>query len=147
MELRYYRHMIGIDFSDLCGCGVAETIIHVLCECVSTEEARRRNWHEAVTPSMLTTHPDITRRILATKYWDLQLPAKMLQNNNTQTTEDCNDVVVELPARAVSAFAGKFPRTKKKTTTAQSAIHASFIRASHKALYCLRYCSSSISTA
>ena len=107
MELRYYRHKIGIDFSDLCpsGCGVAETITHVLCDCVSTEEARRRNWHEAVTPSMLTTHPDITRRILATKYGDLQLPAKMLQNNNTQTTEDCNNVVEELPARADSAFA------------------------------------------
>ena len=107
MELRYYRHKIGIDFSDLCpsGCGVAETINHVLCDCVSTEEARRRNWHEAVTPAMLTTHPDISRRILAAKYGDLQLPAKMLQNNNTQTTEDYNNVVEEPPAHVDSAFA------------------------------------------
>ena len=69
------------------------------------DRARRWNWHEAVTPAMLTTHPDISRRILAAKYGDLQLPAKMLQNNNTQTTEGCNNVVEELPARADSAFA------------------------------------------
>ena len=54
---------------------------------------------------MLTTHPDITRRILAAKYGDLQLPAKMLQNNHTLMTEDYNNVIEELPARADSAFA------------------------------------------
>ena len=53
-----------------------ETINHVLCDCVSTEEARRPYWNEAVNFEMLTTHPDITRRILAAKYGDLQIPAK-----------------------------------------------------------------------
>ena len=78
MELRYYRHKIGVDFSALCpsDCGVPETIIHVLCECASTEEARMRHWEGDVTPSMLTSHPDVARMILATKYGDLRLPAK-----------------------------------------------------------------------
>ena len=77
------------------------TITHVLCDCVSTEEARRWKWHEAVTPAMLTTHPDITRRILAAKYGDLQKCCK----------------TISLPAPADSAFAPDKEEETKATGT------------------------------
>ena len=61
MELRYYRNKIEIDDDAKClsGCGLDETIEHVLCECVATMEARRRFSSDPLKPLMLTTHPEI----------------------------------------------------------------------------------------
>ena len=110
MELRYYRHKIGVDFSALCpsDCGVPEKITHVLCECASAEEARMRHWEGDVTPSMLTSHPDVARMILATKYGDLRLPAKNAATNDQQhseMTEANKSGDEEHSARAPVAFA------------------------------------------
>ena len=82
MELRYYRNKIEIDGDAKCmsGCGVDETIEHVLCECVATMEARRRLSGDPLTPLMLTTHPEICRSIFATRYGDLRIPAKKTAN-------------------------------------------------------------------
>ena len=110
MELRYYRNKIELDDSASCpnGCGVDETITHVLCECVSTSDARRRFWSDTVTPSMMTSHPDTCRKILASKYGDLRLPAKKVANNETEHSS-MNEVnrsgVLEPSVRAPVALA------------------------------------------
>ena len=53
------------------GCGEEETIEHVLCHCGSLEEARVRNWEEEVEMKMMTTQPEICRRILAKRFQGL----------------------------------------------------------------------------
>ena len=110
VELRYYRQKIELDESATCpnGCGVDETIIHVLCDCVSTADARRRFWEGAISPAMMTSHPDVCRKILASKYGDLRLPAKKVVDNETEHSNlnEVNiSVVPEPSARALVAYA------------------------------------------
>ena len=95
MELRYYRRKIELDESASCpnGCGVDETITHVLCECVSTMDARRRFWNGAVSPAMMTSHHNICRMILATKYGELPLPANEVANNENNEHSNLNEVI------------------------------------------------------
>ena len=74
MELKWYRHFIGMEEDDLCeGCGVSETIEHVLCHCWSTQAARRKHWGGAVGIGMLTSHTETCRRILSAVYGQLSL--------------------------------------------------------------------------
>jgi len=68
-ELAVYQHKIGKIESPNCNeCNQPETIKHVLCECVKTEEARVRNWPGKVHVSMLTSEPETCRRILAHRF-------------------------------------------------------------------------------
>ena len=71
MKLRYYRKKIELD----------KSAIYVLCQCVSTIDARKLFWKEAVSPAMLKYHLNICRMILATKYGEQQLPTKIVKNN------------------------------------------------------------------
>ena len=110
MEFRYYWKKVEPDGSATCpnACGVDETITHVLCECVLTSDARRRFWKGAVTPAMITNHPDVCRRILESKYEELRLLAKEVANNETKHSNlnEVNiSVVPEPSARALVAFA------------------------------------------
>ena len=74
MELKWYRHFIGMEEEDVCeGCGVPETIEHVLCHCWSTQAARRKHWGGTVGIDMMTSHPEICRRILSAVYGQLSL--------------------------------------------------------------------------
>ena len=74
MELKGYRHFIGIEEDDLCNsCGVPETIEHVLCHCWSTQAARQKLWEGTVTIDMLTSHPDTCRQILSSVYAELNV--------------------------------------------------------------------------
>ena len=74
MELKGYRHFIGIEEDDLCNsCGVPETIEHVLCHCWSTQVARQKLWEGTVTIDMLTSHPDTCRQILSSVYAELNV--------------------------------------------------------------------------
>ena len=42
MELKRYRHFMGLTEDNLCdeGCGVEESIEHALCKCAATAESR-----------------------------------------------------------------------------------------------------------
>jgi len=74
-ELANYQHKIGnIDSPNCTECNKPETIKHVLCECVKLEEKRVRMWHDTITVSMMTTHPELCRRILEHRFPALQHP-------------------------------------------------------------------------
>ena len=74
-ELASYQHKIGnIDSPNCIECDKPETIKHVLCECVKLEEKRVRMWHDTITVSMMTTHPELCRRILEHRFPALQHP-------------------------------------------------------------------------
>ena len=83
-ELRWYRKLIEEDEENQCdeGCDVTEDVEHVLCECVSTLEARRRHWGGTVTISMMVSHPDVCRKILATRFGKLRLPNELAESRN-----------------------------------------------------------------
>ena len=110
MELRYYRQKIELDESVTCPnkCGVDENITHVLCDCISTADARQRFWEGVVSPAMMTSHPGVCRMILATKYGELRLPAKKFANNESEHSnlnEIDRSVLSEPSVRALVAFA------------------------------------------
>ena len=70
MELKRYRHFIGITEDNLCdeGCGVEESVEHVLCNCAATAESRARQGQNEVTIDMMVTHPNVCRKILMTRF-------------------------------------------------------------------------------
>ena len=76
--LRWYREFIGVEETNECieGCGVTEDVEHILCECVSTLEARTRTWEGTVTIDMMVSHAEICRKILATRFRQLRLPVE-----------------------------------------------------------------------
>ena len=74
---------------------------------------------------MMTSHPDVCRKILASKFGDLRLPAKKVVNNETEHSNlnEVNiSVVPEPSARALKRSLDKLRRTnkKKKTTTTRA---------------------------
>ena len=66
-ELAYYQHKIGNIESPNCpeyNQPQPETSKHVLCKCPALEERRVRNWHQgSIKVSMMTTHPEVCRKI------------------------------------------------------------------------------------
>ena len=89
-ELRWYREMIGEEEENECeeGCGVTEDIEHILCECVSTLEARTRYWEGTVTIDMMVSHPEVCRKILATRFGRLRPP----KETSTESQEHFDSV-------------------------------------------------------
>jgi len=85
-ELRWYREFVGAEESNWCeeGCDVVEDVEHMLCECPSTMEARRRYWEGAVTLDMMVTHPEECRKILATRVGQLRLPNEETNNRSQE---------------------------------------------------------------
>ena len=80
-ELNYYQHKIGNILSPDCEvCGEIEDIKHVLTKCPRLEEARARHWHSKVDVSMLVSHPEVCRQILAHRF------PKLKYRNEKQTT-------------------------------------------------------------
>ena len=68
-ELNYYQHKIGNILSPNCEvCDEIEDIDHVLTKCPRLEEARVRHWQSDVDVSMLVSHPEECRRILAHRF-------------------------------------------------------------------------------
>ena len=70
-ELKKCRKRIGIDISDICiycDSDSEESIEHVLCECPQLEEKRRRAHPEKFTLDMMTTHPEVCRKVLSTRF-------------------------------------------------------------------------------
>ena len=107
MELRYYRKKINLVDSAICDhCpGKEETIEHVLCDCNSTSKARQDVWPEKVTLSMMVSHPDVCRRILAYKYGVLRLPRKKAAPANGTLSEGNMSEVLDAPVGAPAAQA------------------------------------------
>jgi ribonuclease HI len=85
-ELRQFQDFIDAEEDGLCehGCGVDETIKHVLCDCVATMEARARNCEEPVTISMMISRPEMCRKILASRYGELRLPEEKPEESQEQ---------------------------------------------------------------
>ena len=75
-ELKSFRKFIQIEEDEKCSeCGWRkEDIKHVLCECPTLEAKRRELHHEPITIDMMVTHPELCRKILASKYKTLKLP-------------------------------------------------------------------------
>ena len=90
-ELRSYRHFIKSEDDPMCeeGCGVEETIKHVLCDCVATSEARQRLWHEPIQMEMMVTHPNICRKILSSKFKQLHINEAAKTLHPTARSADC----------------------------------------------------------
>ena len=89
-ELRWYQEMIGEEEENECeeGCGVTEDIEHILCECVSTLEARTRYWEGTMTINMMVSHPEVCRKILATRFGRLRPP----KETSTESQEHFDSV-------------------------------------------------------
>ena len=88
MELKRYRHFIGITEDNLCdeGCGVEESVEHVLCNCAATAESRARQGQNEVTIDMMVTHPNVCRKILMTRFGQLRLPSEKRQTPACRTS-------------------------------------------------------------
>ena len=88
-ELKSYRHSIESEEDGMCenGCGVDETIEHVLCHCNATSAARTLNWNGPVDTTMLITHPEICRRILKSRFPELVLA----HDDNLNSNEPANN--------------------------------------------------------
>jgi ribonuclease HI len=86
-ELRQYQDFIDAADDGLCehGCGVDETIKHVLCDCVATMEARARHCEEPVTVAMMTSRPEMCRQILSARYGKLRLPKEKPEGSQRQS--------------------------------------------------------------
>ena len=77
VELKRYRHeFLHTEEDGLCseGCGKVEDIQHVLCECKKTKDARTTLCPRGVKIHMMTTKPNMCRKILMTKFGKLRLP-------------------------------------------------------------------------
>ena len=96
IELKAHRHKIEMEDDDLCehGCEKPETIEHVLSECVATSAARQAQWAEKVTINMMTTQPEVCRRILQCRYPTLKLNEEPPQRTPPQTPS--RGVVVQI---------------------------------------------------
>jgi len=82
-ELNYYQHKIGNIPSPNCEeCSEIEDIQHVLTKCPRLEEARVRHWHSKVDVSMLVSHPEECRQILAHRFPRLKYRDKTNQRMN-----------------------------------------------------------------
>ena len=89
-ELRYYQHKIGNIESPNCEwCDVVEDIEHVITTCPTISEARVRNWHAPVEKTMLVTHPEVCRKILAFRYKVLNIkPTNQTDNQNAYDPDE-----------------------------------------------------------
>ena len=82
-ELKCYGKRIGLEASDMCihcDMDAVENIRHVLTECPQLE-ARRRSLHpDRFTVSMMTTHPEVCRKLLASRFEELKECRKMVED-------------------------------------------------------------------
>ena len=68
-ELNYYQHKLhNIDSPNCEVCNEIESIEHVLTKCPTLSGARAKHWPTDVDVSMLVTHPEVCRQILAHRF-------------------------------------------------------------------------------
>ena len=70
-ELKAYLYRIEVSDDPNCECGEKKTIEHVLCFCPRLGDARRRVMEEPVELHHLVSEPEKCRRILATRFNEL----------------------------------------------------------------------------
>ena len=91
-ELKAYRKRIGLDVSDLCihcDMDAVEDIHHILCVCPQLEETRRRLHPENFDDSMLTTHPEVCRKLMAKRFEKLNEEMKEVEDEGGGSPSDC----------------------------------------------------------
>ena len=82
-ELKSYRKRIKLDAEDICiycDMDAVDNIQHVLCECPALEGKRVRLHTEKFTASMMVTHPEICRKLLATRFTELNDDRKEVED-------------------------------------------------------------------
>ena len=91
-ELKSYRKRIKLDQEDKCihcDMDAVDNIKHILCECPQLEEKRRRLHPERFTVQMLTTHPEVCRKLLATRFEKLRDDRKEVEDEGGGSPADC----------------------------------------------------------
>ena len=90
-ELKAYRKEIEAEDDNNCekGCGVPETLKHVLCECEQTAEARQRHWPDTVSVDMMVTEPEVCRKILQARFKKLALKKPPDKQNTIEGSPRC----------------------------------------------------------
>ena len=92
-ELKDYQKRflktVSSDICIYCEADAAETIKHILCDCSQLEERRARTFDGDVSIDMLTTHPDICRKILAARFKQLNNERKLVEDEGGGSPQDC----------------------------------------------------------
>ena len=94
-ELKCYRKRIKLDLSDLCihcDLDAVENIKHVLTEYPQLEAKRRSLHPESFTVSMLTTHPEVCRKLLASRFTELKEVRKMVEDEGGGSPSGCTEL-------------------------------------------------------
>ena len=80
---------VSSDICIYCKADAAETIKHILCDCSYLEERRARTFDGEVSIDMLTTHPDICRKVLAARFKQLNKEKKLVEYEGGGSPQDC----------------------------------------------------------
>ena len=91
-QLKTYRKRIKLDLEDKCmhcDMDAIDNIEHILCKCPQLEWKRISLHPEKFTVSMLTTHPEVCRKLLATRFEQLSEVCKEVEDEGGGSPADC----------------------------------------------------------